>query len=273
MGWFYSQSMVHGGVYICLYIYTVNIFIFILYRIVTTNKTSTVDLHAYSAHVCRVSFWYLSTLFVGCCNYRTIWQCFSFQTAVSVPDGMMDHTLVNPFKAIDNLGTSWRETDRNHIIHVKSEWFCQIILTLNRRNGIYPSFMNCSWWLLTHVKGQILLSAQIPNRVIYVNIHTLDPKIPPIFWEWTNIHAFLRKKQIRSLEFFDPMVWLKNMRFLPEQGLGYHEIVANSKVHLIYFLSWNPNSFLQGIGENPSFQDQPTFALEGLIKLHYVVAT
>ena len=231
MGWFHSQSMVHGGVYMCvyIYIYTVNIFIFILYRTVTTNKTSTVDLHAYSAHVCRVSFWYLSTLFVGCCNYRTIWQCFSFQTAVSVPDGMMEHTLVNPFKAIDNLGTSWRETDRNHIIHVKSEWFCQIILTLNRRNGIYPSFMNCSWSLMTHVKGQILLSAQIPNRVIYVNIHTLDPKIPPRNSENEPTYTpKLRKKQIRSLEFFDQNGVVKNMGFFAGAGLGYHEIMANS---------------------------------------------
>lgn len=209
---------VYTCVSIYIYIYTVNIFIFILYRTVTTNKTSTVDLHAYSAHVCRVSFWYLSTLFVGCCNYRTIWHCFSFQTAVSVPDGMMEHTLVNPFKAIDNLGTSWRETDRNHIIHVKSEWFCQIILTLNRRNGNYPSFMNCSWSLLTHVKGQILLSAQIPNRVIYVNIHTLDPKIPPIFWEWTNIHAFSGRSRSDHSSFSTNGV-VKNMGFLPEQVL------------------------------------------------------
>ena len=50
---------IHGPwrcIHVCLYIYTVNICIFILYRTVTTNKTSTVDLHAYSAHVCRVSF-------------------------------------------------------------------------------------------------------------------------------------------------------------------------------------------------------------------------
>ena len=161
-----------------------------------------------------MSFVYLCTLFVGYCNYRTIWQCISFQAAIG------------------SLHRNWFPS---------KPWI--IIVTLNGRIGLFSrplwtargdSHETCersnSFWVLRFLTGysmstlllmeEILLTSWDVSNHVNNGIKYQPPlviagflpstvlhwilKVPPIFHA-RNMWFPLRKKQIRSLEFLRPI--------------------------------------------------------------------